>query len=139
MEIGDILAWERSFTVEEVAAFCRVTGDLARHHTEPDPAGRLMVPGLLTASLPTRIGGTLDFLVQEATFEFRRPVWTGERIRCEVTITDLTADGDRTRMHADLRCFRPGGREVLVGRCRGFVPAPLLEVRARPASLLPDP
>ena len=53
-----------------------------------------MVQGLLTATLPTKVGGDWNYIAREMNFEFLRPVFTGDTIRCEVTITQLEqADG----------------------------------------------
>ena len=86
MEVGETRTWIRSFQEDEVREFSRLSGDAGRHHVMPDEQGRLMVQGLLTATLPSKIGGDLDFLAREMTFHFERPVFTGDTIRCRVTI-----------------------------------------------------
>lgn len=45
-----------------------------------------MVQGLLTATLPTKIGGDANVLARTMNFEFLKPVFTGDTILCEVTI-----------------------------------------------------
>src|SRR6266852_9211649 len=87
MQVGDSISWERTFTVDEVMRFGELSGDQGIHHVEPDEQGRLMVQGLLTATLPTKIGGDLNYIAREMAFEFLRPVFTGDTIRCEATIT----------------------------------------------------
>ena len=47
-----------------------------------------MVHGLLTATLPTKIGGDLNLIANEMIFRFHRPVFAGDTIRCEVTLTE---------------------------------------------------
>ena len=49
--------------------------------------------GLLTATLPTKIGGDINFIAREMIFKFHRPVFSGDTVRCEVTILELTEDG----------------------------------------------
>ena len=56
------------------------------HHVTPDEQGRLVIQGLLTATLPTKIGGDNNVLARTMNFEFLRPVFTGDTIICEVTI-----------------------------------------------------
>jgi len=121
MQIGEVLSWERSFTVEDVRAFAQLTGDHGRHHEAPDAQGRLLVHGLLTASLPTKLGGDMSFVAREMRFEFLRPVYTGELIRCTVTVIKLEKAADRTRLELTLACVNPDGREVLRGGCVGVV------------------
>ena len=57
MKAGDTLSRKRTFTDEDIHLFARFSGDEGEHHLEPDESGRLMVHGLLTATLPTKIGG----------------------------------------------------------------------------------
>ena len=79
---GETVAYERTFTVEEGEQFAALSGDNQPRHTEPDEDGRLMVQGLLTATMPTKPGSDPEVLAREMTFEFRQPVYTGERITC---------------------------------------------------------
>ena len=73
-EEGDVHTVERTFTHEDVERFGEVSGDRQAIHTEPDDEGRLMVQGLLTATLPTAIGGDLGVLARTMEYEFREPV-----------------------------------------------------------------
>lgn len=57
MQVGDVIRFERTFTNKEVKQFTAISGDEGVHHIQPDDEGRLMVQGLLTATLPTKIGG----------------------------------------------------------------------------------
>src|SRR2546425_9130115 len=87
MQVGDKNSWERTFSVEEVLLFGQLSGDQGIHHIKADEQGRLMVQGLLTATLPTKMGGDLNYIARDMTFEFVRPVFTGDTIHCETTIT----------------------------------------------------
>ena len=80
LKVGQRLTWERTFTEEDVRQFAEVSGDRGAHHVEPGPDGRVMVQGLLTATLPTKIGGDLNFIAREMTFEFLRPVFSGDAV-----------------------------------------------------------
>ena len=121
MQIGDVSSWERTFTKEDVRLFGQLSGDLGIHHVEPDEQGRLLVQGLLTATLPTKIGGDLNLIAREMVFEFVRPVFTGDTIRCEVTITHLEKAEGHTKLAASLVCRNQKGKEVLLGRVHGII------------------
>lgn len=121
---GTSVSVERRFSVDEVTRFVALSGDTGRQHTLPDPQGRLMVHGLLLAALPTQVGGTLHFLAREITYEFLRPVWTGETVRCTVTLTGVEASSHGTRLASTFECTNSAGEVVMRGRARGLVPAP---------------
>src|ERR687895_570331 len=89
MKIGDRLSCERTFTEEDILLFAKFSADEGRHHTRPDAAGRLMAHGLLTATLPTKLGGDINFIARDMRFLFHRPVFAGDTVRCEVTIIEL--------------------------------------------------
>ena len=103
---------------------------------EPDASGRILGHGLLTATLPTRVGGALDFLAREMHFEFLRPVWTGDTVRCEVTLTELSETPRGTRLAAGILCRNQDGKEVLRGWTTGMVLKPLDQVLAAPVPVL---
>ncbi|MDQ2906306.1 MAG: enoyl-CoA hydratase, partial [Chloroflexota bacterium] len=100
MQIGDVHSWERTFTEEDVRLFGELSGDQGMQHVVKDTGGRLMVQGLLTATLPTKLGGDLNYIARQMEFEFLRPVFTGDTIRCEVTITHLEREEGRLLMSA---------------------------------------
>lgn len=72
IKTDDVFTWERTFTEEETLQFAHLTGDRGRHHMERDEKGRLMVHGLLTASIGTKIGGDLHYIAREMVNEFVR-------------------------------------------------------------------
>jgi acyl dehydratase len=121
MKDGDVIAWERSFTEDDIQLFGRLSGDLGEHHVVPDDQGRVMVQGLLTATLPTKIGGDLNFIARELTFEFLRPVFAGDTIRCEVTVSGIEPAERHTRMRFNWVCRNQHGKEVLIGRGYGVI------------------
>ena len=121
MKAGDVTVWERTFTAEDVRLFGQVSGDQGIHHVETDEQGRLMVQGLLTATLPTKIGGDLNYIAREMVFEFLRPVFTGDTIRCETTITHFEQVDDRTNMAAKWVCRNQQGKEVMTGHTHGII------------------
>ncbi len=70
MKVGDIITWQRLITEEDIRLFGRVSGDEGIQHITQDEQGRIMAQGLLTATLPTKIGGDLNFIARQMTFQF---------------------------------------------------------------------
>ncbi|WP_224449574.1 MaoC/PaaZ C-terminal domain-containing protein [Haloprofundus salilacus] len=101
---GDSHTVERTFTAEEVDAFADLSGDTQPQHTEPDEEGRRMVHGLLTATLPTQIGGEQGVLAHTMEFTFARPVYTNERITCTWTYETVEERSDRYDLTATVVC-----------------------------------
>lgn len=126
MQAGDITAWERTFTVEDVQLFAQLSGDQGVHHVASDEQGRLLVHGLLTATLPTKLGGDLNFIAREMAFEFLRPVYTGDTIRCETTITQYEQANEHIVMAASWICRNQKDRVVLTGHTHGIIREPRL-------------
>ena len=128
MQVGDITSWERTFTVDDVLQFGKLSGDEGIHHAEPDGQGRLMVHGLLTATLPTKFGGDMNFIARQMVFEFLRPVFTGDTIRCVTTITQYEHVDEHINMAASWECRNQHGKPVLTGHAHGIIREPRAEV-----------
>ena len=120
---GATFTAERTFTAEMVETFTRISGDAGRHHVEPDGDGRLLVHGLLVASIVTELGGRLDFLARELDFTFLRPVRTGDTVRCTVRIDEAIAEParQRTRVRFSGEGVDQHGTVVLTVRSIGVV------------------
>lgn len=118
---GETHTFERTFTTDEVRQFAALSRDTQSRHTDPDPEGRLLVHGLLTATLPTKIGGDLEVLASSMTFEFRRPVYTGEQITCTWTYEDVVEREDRYDLVVDAVCENERGEAVLTATIEGLV------------------
>jgi 3-hydroxybutyryl-CoA dehydratase len=123
MQVGDVISWQRTFTGDDVRHFSHVSGDVGLHHIQPDDQGRVLVHGLLTATLPTKIGGDLNFIAREMTFQFHRPVFVGDTVQCDVTITALEPTERTTRMSARWVCRNQEGTEVMTGQAYGVIRA----------------
>ena len=121
VEPGSTTSWSRVFTLEDVRRFSEVSGDRGVHHVEVDEQGRLMVQGLLTATLPTKLGGDLNYLAREMVFEFLRPVFTGERIDCACTATKVEKQPGRTYVEFAISSTNPAGKEVLRATTKGVI------------------
>lgn len=117
-----MITFERTFTNDDVELFTKVSGDEGIHHRTPDDQGRLVVQGLLTATLPTKVGGDNNILARTMNFEFIRPVFTGDKIICEVTIEKYEKqDNNRISLAASFICTNQNDKQVLSGNFAGVI------------------
>jgi 3-hydroxybutyryl-CoA dehydratase len=125
MHVRQTFTFRRTFTDGDVAMFCGVTGDYNPYHQDEafareSPHGRLTIPGLLTGSMLTHIGGLLGFLVTEMSFEYLAPVFVGDSVSCTVTVVekDEVNVGSRRAPASSIRtaskCSGRGSRDFLV-------------------------
>lgn len=124
MQVGDVRSWQRTFTEEDIRLFSRVSGDEGVHHMEYDAQGRLMAHGLLTATLPTKVGGDMNFIARELCFQFLRPVFAGDTVTCEVTISELQTEERFIRQSSTFLCRNQHGKEVMTGHAHGIIRQP---------------
>jgi 3-hydroxybutyryl-CoA dehydratase len=121
LTVGSQTRWSRVFTVEDVRHFSELSGDRGVHHVKLDEQGRLMVQGLLTATLPTKLGGDLNYLAREMLFEFLRPVFTGDPIECVSTATKVERQAGRTYAEFAVSCTNGAGKEVFRASIKGVI------------------
>jgi 3-hydroxybutyryl-CoA dehydratase len=122
LKVGDKITFERTFTKRDVELFTEISGDEGIHHKTPDEQGRLVIQGLLTATLPTKVGGDYNVLARHMNFEFVRPVFTGDTIVCEVTIEKYEMqERNRTAISTTFLCKNQNDKEVLMGRFSGVI------------------
>jgi len=76
--------------------------------------------GLLIGSLITEIGGQLGWLATEMNFKFKKPVYFGDTITCELTINDIDANGFA---EADAVFTKLDGIVVLEAVVKGNLPS----------------
>ncbi len=122
IEQGKQYVYRRTFTDGDVAMFCGVTGDFNPYHQDDafaaaSPFGRRIVPGLLTASMVTHVGGMLAFLATDMRFEFLAGVYVGDTVTCTVTFNERDEVG--RRLGAIVSCVNQDGLEVLRGGFSG--------------------
>ncbi len=121
IEVGQTFSWQRTFSRRDVEAFARVSGDRGTHHLRPDGQGRIMVHGLLTATVPTKIGGDLDYIAREMTFEFLRPVFVGDTVRVEAMVTKVMSGAKQLAVAVEFECRNQDGKTVLIGSTSGII------------------
>jgi len=127
--VGEKAAFTRTFTETDMVLFIGLTWDINPYHTDEQFAaqtkfGRRILPGLLTASMATHLGGLWGFLAQEIRVEFLAPVYIGDTITCEGEIMEVAPRG-RVRVRA--RYTNASGVEVLSGEFAGY-PSPMKAV-----------
>jgi len=123
IQVGQTFTFRRTFTEGDVGLFCGVTGDYNPYHIdqtfiESSWFGRRIIPGLLTSSMITHIGGMIGFLATEMHFYYVAPVYVGDTITCTVTFQEK--DEEKHLLHATASCVNQNGVEVLQARFSGF-------------------
>jgi 3-hydroxybutyryl-CoA dehydratase len=126
MQVGETRIWERTFSARDVRQFGQIAKDNSIQHMIPDEQGRLMVHDLLIATLPTRLDGELNYIARNVSFVLVHPVFVGDTVRCEITITQLAQEELHTRMSATFICRNQKGQAVLMGNTSGFIRKPQL-------------
>ena len=121
MKVGDVISWQRTFTEDDVRLFNTISGDEGVHHVTPDEQGRLMVHGLLTATLPTKVGGDMNFIAREMRFQFHRPVFAGDTVICVVTLVELEPADKYANVRSEFVCRNQNGKEVMSGHALGVI------------------
>ncbi|MBO0587765.1 MaoC/PaaZ C-terminal domain-containing protein [Sporosarcina sp. E16_8] len=121
LKVGAVFTWSKTFNEEETLQFAVLTGDKGKHHMERDDNGRLMVHGLFTASIGTKLGGDLDYIAREMVSEFLRPVFTGDTITCELMMTEVEQKDGFKRIAMSMVYRNQIGKEVLVGTSHGII------------------
>ena len=122
LQVGDLISFQRTFTKEDVFLFSNISGDKGIHHREPDELNRYVVQGLLTATLPTKIGGDYNVLARHMNFEFIRPVYTEDTITCEVKVDEaITTKNNHLHIETTFICTNQVDEKVLIGGFSGLI------------------
>lgn len=135
LKIGMRWSFRRTLTGEDMEATMALTGDQGGYHVDEAfavAAGfqRLIVPGLLPASMFTKIGGNMNFLAREMRFTFLKPVYVGDTLEAEITITTL--DPERKIATFEGTLTNQEGVTVLTCETRGHLPLPEWGVPVKP-------
>jgi 3-hydroxybutyryl-CoA dehydratase len=124
LRVGDTFTVSRTFRNEDVLQFAEISRDYNPIHFDHRFAEvkNFMGPvcqGLLVASLVTEIGGQIGWLASGMNFKFLRPVYFGDTIKCNFTITDI---GDGGNARGEGVFTNDYGATVLIGVVTGFIP-----------------
>ena len=122
-KVGDKVAFRRTITEADVALFIGITWDVNPLHTDElycnaTPFKHRIVPGLLTASLLTHLGGLWAFLATDMDFQFLAPVYVGDSITAEGEVAEINPETGAVLLRC--KCTNQDGREVLRGDVHGF-------------------
>lgn len=123
VETGQTFTYRRTFTDADLALFCGVTGDLNPYHMDDTFAseswyGRRTLPGLLTASMMTHLGGMIGFLATEMSFHYLAAVYPGDTITCVMV---FTGKDEAKRILTGVATYtNQRGEPVLQGTFAGF-------------------
>ena len=124
IQVGDRFRVARTFTEQDVIDFAETTRDYNPVHFDKRFAaiknfrGRIC-HGLLVGSLLTEIGGQLGWLATEMNFKFKRPVYPGDTITCELTIRKMN---DRGFGEAEVTFTHSDGTVVIEAEVKGNLP-----------------
>jgi len=121
---GDRFSFTRSFGLEDLTAFGELTRDYNPVHYDDAFAGLKgfagpVCHGLLAGSMICEIGGQLGWLATRMDFSFRRPVYPGDAVTCELTVDSI----DESRFaRARARLTNRDGVEVMTAILEGYLP-----------------
>ena len=123
IEVGRKFSYRRTLTDGDVALFIGATWDVNPMHTDDVYAegtdfGRRIVPGLMTASLLTHLGGLWAFIATRMEFTFTAPVYIGETVIAEAEIVEYEAERGWVRLRCE--CRNTHGEQVLLGDVEGY-------------------
>ena len=121
IKVGQKSKFSRSFTREDVISFGELSGDKGIHHVQPDNLGRIMVQGLLTATIPTKMGGDLNFIARDFSFHFIKPVYVGDLISCDSEITKVNKEEKVMRLRISMNGFNQNNEQVFAGQVDGII------------------
>lgn len=113
--------WTRLITADDIARFAELSGDRGRHHLEGDASGRLMAHGLLTATMPTKLGGDVDYMASTMTFDFLKPVYAGDALTCDGVVESAAVQTSRFKVRFAFEVRNQDGVLVLRGTSAGSV------------------
>ncbi len=124
LEAGETFSVSRTFSELDVIQFADISRDYNPVHfderfSKVKNFDNRICHGLLVASLLTEIGGQIGWLASGMSFEFKKPVYFGDTIRCDFTITEMDVKG---RAKAEVVFTNENDIIVLEAVLTGIVP-----------------
>lgn len=117
---GQEFNYQRTFTKEDVKKFMDLAHYKGRHHLEENENGEVMIQGLLTATLPTTIGGEFDLLIYQMHYDLLKPVYTQDHIRCKVSVDQAEKKKERVYYTLKITCKNQNDVLVFSGYLKGI-------------------
>ena len=118
---GASFSWSKTISADEIRAFAELSGDTGTHHMVKDARGRLMAHGLLVATLPTKIGGQLNYVARTMRFDFLRPVYSGDALLCVGTVASVLPKPGRRKVRFAFEIRNQDGLLVVKGGTDGVI------------------
>jgi len=118
---GDKLEIKRVFTKADVERFIEISGDRNQQHINPDDKGRVVVHGLLTATLPSIVGGRLGVNGRVFHVEWLKPVYSDDEISCRLTLDKLEHQEARSKITASFEMLNQNDEKVATGYFFGII------------------
>lgn len=124
IRVGQTFSVSRTFSAEDVAKFSDISMDYNPVHWDTRFAVTkgfegTICHGLLVASLLTAVGGQLGWLASGMNLKFRKPVYIGDTIKCDFTISAVSATG---RAEAEVMFTNQKDIKVLQAVITGILP-----------------
>ena len=121
MTQGETFEIKRVFTKADVDKFIEISGDKNQHHIIPDDKGRVVVHGLLTATLPSILGGQFNVNGRVFHIEWLKPVFSDDEISCTLTIDKLEHQEARIKITASFELYNQNADKVATGYFFGLI------------------
>ena len=118
-KLNEEFSYTRLITREDILQFADFSHDQGRHHVSTE--SRLLAHGLLVATLPTKLGGDINFIASSMEFQFLHPVYEGEIITCTAQFVKLVEQAKRYKGEISFQCKNESGEIVMTGKTKGMV------------------
>jgi acyl dehydratase len=121
---GDCFTVNRTFTEDDVHRFTDISHDqnpvhFIKKYAKVKGFDGLICHGLHVGSLVSEIGGQLAMLASGMNFRFRRPVYFGDTVTCNLTIDEMDEQG---RVKCSALFVNQTGETVIEGQLFGILP-----------------
>ena len=137
LKVGDTFSFRRTITEDDLRATIALTRDQGGYHVDErfaQAAGfrTVITPGLLQASMATKLGGDLNFLAREISFTYLKPVYVGDELEVVLRVERVEPARRLTELSGDIR--NQHGEVVLKVRAAGHLPHPDWGLPVRPGA-----
>ena len=122
LNVGDTFSIARKFTENDMNLFADITRDYNPVHfderfTKVKGFDGRICHGLLVASMITEIGGQIGCLATDMSFSFKKPVYFGDSIVCNLVISEQDDNG---RFNAKAEYKNQNGTIVIEALLKGI-------------------
>ena len=118
LELGDEMSYERCFTRQDILNFAEISQDKGEQHMRLE---KPVLQGLLIATLPTKLGGDIDFIAISFECSFLKYAYADENLICTVRVESKLKQSKRIKCSYSFRCVNASGELITKGTFKGFV------------------